>query len=297
MAIPIAQLETWSHQGSVTQSSTTYGTIKRALEASTTKYASKSFEVFLQGSYGNQTNIWAESDVDVVIRLDSTYLYDTSALTPRELAAFNTGLLFATYTYQEFKNDVIAALKNSFGADVDTSGSKAIKIKANEARRSADVVVAAVFHRYRSFSVTNQLDFEKGICFFTPNGTRVVNYPKQHSANCTAKHQATSSKFKPMVRTFKNVRSRLVSEKFINAGDAPSYFLEGLLYNVPNGLFTGSYSDSIVSVVNWICKADRSKFHCANEQFLLLGDSSVHWSPANCDRFLNGLVELWTNWK
>jgi hypothetical protein len=100
-----------------------------------------------------------------------------------------------------------------------------------------------------------------------------------------------------MVRTFKNVRSRLVSEKFINAGDAPSYFLEGLLYNVPNGLFTGSYSDSIVSVVNWICKADRSKFHCANEQFLLLGDSSVHWSPANCDRFLNGLVELWTNWK
>jgi hypothetical protein len=67
MAIPESQLETWSHQGSVKQSRDTYATIKRTLEASDTKYADKDFEVFLQGSYGNDTNIYAESDVDVVI--------------------------------------------------------------------------------------------------------------------------------------------------------------------------------------------------------------------------------------
>ena len=32
MAIPEAQLETWSHQGSVTQSSSTYASIKNMLE-------------------------------------------------------------------------------------------------------------------------------------------------------------------------------------------------------------------------------------------------------------------------
>jgi len=92
MGIPESQLETWANQGSVTQSSTTYATVKRALEASDTKYAGKTFEVFLQGSYGNDTNIYAESDVDVVIRLDSIYHYDVTGLNAWELATFNAGL-------------------------------------------------------------------------------------------------------------------------------------------------------------------------------------------------------------
>ena len=70
MPIPESQLDTWSHQGSITQSSTTYNAIKGALEDSTTPYAGKNFKVFLQGSYGNDTNIYAESDVDIIIRLD-----------------------------------------------------------------------------------------------------------------------------------------------------------------------------------------------------------------------------------
>ena len=296
MAIPNAQLETWSHQGSIAQSSVTYGSIKRALESNGTKYAGKSFEVFLQGSYGNSTNIYAESDVDVVIRLDSIYQYDVSALTPQELAAFRFGLSPAAYTYNEFKNDVIAALRGSFGSDVDTSGKKAIKVKPNGCRRSADVVVALAFHRYRSFSAANQWNFENGIAFFTPQGTLITNYPTQHSTNCTTKHQDTGSRFKRTVRIFKNARTRLQSDGLIDAGDAPSYFIEGLLYNVPNDLFVADYEDTMVAAINWICKADRSKFLCANEQFLLLGDSSVHWPSANCDRLLTGLIQLWKNW-
>lgn len=69
MAIPESQLETWSKQGSVTQSSTTYQIIRNALLDAKAVYADKTFEVFLQGSYGNDTNIYAESDVDTVMRL------------------------------------------------------------------------------------------------------------------------------------------------------------------------------------------------------------------------------------
>src|SRR5690348_9837241 len=89
MGIPESQLETWSRQGSITQSSATYATVKRALEATDTKYAGKTYEVFLQGSYGNDTNIYAESDVDVVIRLDSVHYYDITALNAQQTAAFN----------------------------------------------------------------------------------------------------------------------------------------------------------------------------------------------------------------
>src|SRR5216683_3190400 len=164
MAIPESQLDTWSHQGSITQSCATYATVKRSLEASDTKYADKSYEVFLQGSYGNDTNIYAESDVDVVIRLDSVYYYDTSALTPAELAAFNAAFSPGTYPYATYKADVVAALQKSFGAADVSPEKKAVKIKASGNRRSADVLVACEYRRYLSgFSF---LKYEPGVCFF-----------------------------------------------------------------------------------------------------------------------------------
>ena len=92
MPIPESQLERWSHQGSVTQSRNTYNSIKNVLEANSTPYSGKSFKVFLQGSYGNDTNIYAESDVDIVIRLDDCFYSDLDDLSEDEKAALVLGL-------------------------------------------------------------------------------------------------------------------------------------------------------------------------------------------------------------
>jgi hypothetical protein len=295
MPTPESQLDTWSHQGSVTQSSATYGTVKRALEASDAKYAGKSYEVFLQGSYGNDTNIHAESDVDVVIRLDSNYYYDTSALTPQELQVFSAQFIPGTYTYADYKAGVVAALQKNFGGTDVTPGRRAVKIKASGNRRNADVVVATEFRRYYSSLLGPQ--YVPGICFFTSDGTRMVNYPQQHAANCTTKHQATSLWFKPMVRILKNMRSKLIDDKVINDGSAPSYFLEGLLYNVPNDKFSKSYGDTFVAAMNWILEADRNQFVCANGQFYLVRDSAPEcWPSADCGHFISAVVTLWNNW-
>ena len=62
MGIPESQLERWSHQGSITQSSETYNTIRNVLDDAASPYAGKDYTIFLQGSYGNDTNIYAESD-------------------------------------------------------------------------------------------------------------------------------------------------------------------------------------------------------------------------------------------
>ena len=304
MAIPESQLETWSHQGSIAQSRDTYATAKRALEAPTTAYVSKDFKVFLQGSYCNDSNIYAESDVDVVIRLDSLFYYDTSALAPAELAAFHATLVPGNYAYDTYKAGVVAALKNALGADAVKLDSRAIKIKANGSRRSADVIVAAQFRGYRSMGmVANSLaglatpSFEQGICFFTSSGDRVVNYPEQHSAHCTAKHQATNGWFKPMVRIFKNMRRKLVSDGVIDPKCAPSYFIEGLLYNVPNSQFSGSYAQTFVAALNWLLAANRAEWICPNHQYFLVRDSSATcWACANCDQFLNSLVKLWNEY-
>ncbi len=80
MAIPEAQFETWSKQGAMKQSRDTYATVKDVTEASDALYANEGYASFLQGSYGNDTNIYADSDVDVVMRLESTYYKDISQL-------------------------------------------------------------------------------------------------------------------------------------------------------------------------------------------------------------------------
>ena len=296
VSIAEVQLETWSHQGSVTQSKGTYATVKRALESHGAAYSGRKFDVFLQGSYGNDTNIYAESDVDVVMCLNSTFIPCLDGLSSEERAAFRRAFPDnATYTLNKFKADVVAALQAAFPQAVSL-GSKAIKVAKGGSRRSTDVVAAAQYRRYYGFRSAREESFVQGIFFLMSNGKEIVNYPRQHSANCTAKHQATSYRFKPTVRILKNIRRAMENDGLIDKAVAPSYFLEGLLYNVPNEKFGGSHKDTIVSSINWIVKADRNSFMCANEQQSLLGNTLEAWPAANCDRFLNALFQYGSNW-
>jgi hypothetical protein len=296
MAIPESQLDTWSHQGSITQSSSTYLTIKNALEANDSTYTNKNYKVFLQGSYGNDTNIYSESDVDIIIRLDSIFRHDLENLPQNQKDAFQKAFEDSTYSCKQFKTEVSAQLISKFGSSTRLRG-KAIKIDAFGSRRSADVVAAAKFRRYHKFLSVNDQNYDEGIYFFNAQGEIILNYPQQHSQNCTNKNKATNSWFKPMVRILKNMRSKLVDEKIIESSTSPSYYIEGLLFNVPNEKFGSNYVDTFVNSINWIYDQDRSKFVCANEQYYLLyKDSNTSWDPSNCDEFLNAVVELWKQW-
>lgn len=297
MPIPESQLETWSHQGSITQSSNTYNAIKSVLEASTTPYAGKNFKVFLQGSYGNDTNINAESDVDIVIRLDDCFQSDLESLSDDEKSAYQEAFSDATYTHTDFKRDVLSVLEDQYGSAVKT-GDKAIAIDASGSRRKSDVIVSTQFRRYFKFRSASDSEYVEGICFFNAAGERIANYPKQHSANLTAKHQASSKWLKPMARVFKNMRSRLVESGLIEAGIAPSYFIEGLLYNVPNEKFTTSYQDCVVNILNWYRQdAAKTDLVCANEQYYLLRDGyHTCWSQTDCDALVEVALDLWNQW-
>ncbi len=298
MGIPEAQLKTWSHQGSITQSSTTYNGIKRVLESTAVPYSNKNYEVFLQGSYQNATNIYAESDVDIVIRLNDCFHGDIDELSDDQRRAYQEAYSSAAYGYHDFRQDVLSVLKAEY-RDVEI-GNKALHVAASGSRRSADVIVAVQFRRYYEFlSVCNQ-SYEEGMCFFDPSGKRIVNYPRQHSTNCKTKHQNTEMRFKPVVRMFKNIRGKLVKDRLIARDVAPSYYIEGLLYNVPDHKFTTGNRDYLLDFLNcidWIQQADRTKFVCANRQYPLLEDNSpVTWRAVKCKKFLQATVELWNQW-
>ena len=106
--------------------------------------------MFLQGSYCNDTNIWAESDVDTVIVYEGVFHRDLSALPAEQLAAYNAYYSVGEYTYEAFKKEVQAHLEKAFPKSVKPDV-KAIKIAANGARRSSDVIVAFRYRRYFRF--------------------------------------------------------------------------------------------------------------------------------------------------
>src|SRR4029077_4223219 len=138
----------------------------------------------------------------------------------------------------------------------------------------------------------------EGICLFNSNGDQIANYPRQHSANLTAKHQATNQRLKPLVRVLKNLRGKLVDDGVIKAGLAPSYYLEGLLYNVPDDKFADTLRTSLSNALSWIYAADRAKLVCANYQHWLLRDNTpTSWRTADFDQFLRAAIDLWNNWK
>ena len=297
MAIPEFQLDTWSHQGSITQSSETYGTVRNALLAKGTAYANRETKVFLQGSYGNATNIYAESDVDIVIVLKSCWQSDLTKLSEREKHTYREAYLGATYAYADFKRDVAKVLTNRFGGDVRV-GNKAIAIAAGGGRRNADVIATIQYRRYHKFNGIGDQQYDEGVCFYTGRGERIVNYPVQHSANLTERHQASSGRLKPMIRILKNAKSRLVQAGIIGQDVAPSYYIEGLLYNVPSQKFVNSYADSLVNIFMWVQgEADKPNLVCANEQYYLLRPNLLTcWNPADCETFLQAVISLWSTW-
>lgn len=295
--IPESQLETWSHLGSVQQSQQTHETIRKVLNDSKAPYSGRSCKDFLQGSYANSTNIYGDSDVDVVMMLEDVFGHDLSELDEPAKTKFHTEFENAAYTYFDFKKDVAAWLGKNYGTAV-TPSNKAIFIKGEGNRRDADVLPCIRFRRYHRFDGILNQSYAEGICFWSGDGTRIINYPEQHRDNCVTKHKVTGSMFKPCVRILKNIRNQMIEKGLIADDLAPSYYLEGLLYNVPADKFGVTYHDTMADCLNWVLgQKDRSKFVCANEQYYLLRESSpVTWRAEKCEKFLEAAKNYWNNY-
>jgi hypothetical protein len=293
MTIPESQLQTWSNQGATTSAQQTHESIRTALSRYTWS-SGVTYEPYLQGSYRNVTNIRGDSDVDLVVELTSVHY---SNLTEAEKAQL--GMTSAEYSWQGFRNDVIAALTSYYGVQyIDTSGSKSIKLLPNSGRLKADVVVAVTYRHYERMRV-----IAEGINFWTlPGWQQIYNFPKLHYDNGANKNSQpqTNGWYKPTVRVFKNARNRVAETNAFLPKRFPSYFIECLLYNVPNGKFGGSFQSTFTASLNWLSDelngGNWEKFRCQNGMYDLFGNSTVQWNIDDAREYVAQLIKLWNGW-
>jgi hypothetical protein len=207
------------------------------------KFRGMKIEVFAQGSYRNNTNVKQECDVDICVQhMDICYTDFTFA---PGLSNSGVGLVTASYTYREFKNDVEAAVAAQFGSRGIRRGDKAIDIHANSYRIDADVV-ACMEHRRYSRGLLGAITHISGTQFFSDSGRGIVNWPHQHYENGVGKNASTGNRFKYITRAVKRLRNEMAENRILEAVPIPSYLIECLVWNVPDFAFGGdSYTVNV----------------------------------------------------
>lgn len=299
MAIPQSQLETWSHPGSTAGSANTHAAIRGALSGLHPLYQKNHVDIYLQGSYGNSTHVRVESDVDIVVCLTDVVLHDTSRLSPacKAMRLWNHASP-DVFRYFAFRNQVHKCLASTFGASSVIAGSKCIKVLASGSRRNADILCCHSYVEHSSPTPAAQPRADTGVCFY-PNGgsVPVTNFPKHHLDNCTAKNQRTGEEFKSTVRVFKNLRRRLEDNGVLATGVAPSYFLECMLFNVPDQQYAGRLGNTVFNILKWLTSADASRLVCANQRRMLLGSGSTYWTVDRFRTFVQKAIAAWNGWR
>lgn len=245
MRLTDEQIGNWSGAPSETEDARCTNAVSQVTQALRGKFGN-SLNLIRQGSYTNRTNIRVDSDVDLAAVHTGYYYPDTTFLSPVDKTRHDAGFVVSEYSFAQYKSDVETTLRSVFGTAMVERKNKCIRVAGNTNRTPIDVVPAFEHHRYASYGVVSV----KGIEFAPDNGQHRVNsFPEQHYTNGVSKNTRTSRNFKAMVRILKRSRQRLIEEKVIGADTMPSFFLECLVWNVPDTTFNGSTWRTLAAAV------------------------------------------------
>ena len=182
--------------------------------------------VYAKGSYANNTNVKADSDVDIAVQCGEAVYWEEATKGAHPPNGSYTGM----WTPAKLRSELEEALNAKFAGQVDSSGSTAFRIHSGSARVDADVVPCFDYQYY--FSSSN---YREGAKAFKQNGNSLVNYPKQQLENGRAKNIRTRQYYKKAVRIMKRVENMMVAEDIHR--EVPSFFVECLVYNCPDSVF------------------------------------------------------------
>lgn len=232
------------------------------------------FSVYAKGSYANNTNVKADSDVDIVVECSNAIYWRNQN---NDNPGYSGGTPYSgIWTPEYLRSELATALKNKFPGSV-TEGSTAFEIDASSSRVNADVVPAFTFRLYYSDST-----FAQGTKVFKKDGSSIENYPKQQLDKGRAKNNRTNYRYKKTVRILKRLENELVEQGL--SEPIPSYVLECLIYNCPEEFFSRASWRSVMQG----CLAKIFNHTMQDES------DDDRWLEANGIKFLFHPSQKWT---
>ena len=234
-------------------------------------FSGYSFRTYAKGSYPNNTNVRTDSDVDIAVQCSDVIYWEQAAGADPPTSAPYSG----PWTPTKLRSEVVAALRATFGDQVDTSGTTAIRVRSSTARIEADVVPCFDYHFYFATG-----GYREGTRIFRKNGDPFENFPVQHLEKGRVKNTNTNNRFKPAVRIMKRVENAMVTAGVHR--EVPSFFVESLVYNCPNSLFASStWANRVSSIIAHIWDSTQGDAEPAEAARLLeVNECKYLFSPA-----------------
>ncbi len=230
------------------------------------KMSLNNYEIFLQGSYANNTNVKQNSDVDICVMYKNAFRYhmpDGYSLDGRYSDS--------TLSYMELRNSIKQALIKKFGSNRVIDKNKAIRILSNTNTTDADVVVAFQYRYY-----INQDNYKEGIAYTALDGTNVINYPKIHIENGNKKNTSTNYMYKKMVRIFKKIMYDMQDANISESKEIKGFVLECMVYNIPN--------DKIYQYID-----TKYSSNLSNMITTFINESMDYWKEVNEIKYIFGI--------
>lgn len=216
--------------------------IKDAIK-SHSPFGSCSLRVYAKGSYANNTNVRADSDVDIAVQCTDAMYWEEAE--PGCKATANSPYA-GPWTPQKLRTELKAALEAKFPGQVDSSGSTAFTIDSTSSRVDADVVPCFDFRYYFKSG-----SYRDGAKVFKTDGTSIKNYPDQQKTNGNGKNARTNLRYKKAVRIMKRLENAMVASNVHR--EVPSFFVECLVYNVPDSILTRStWTETVKGIISHV---------------------------------------------
>jgi hypothetical protein len=207
--------------------------IRQAIDAHA-PFGDCKLRIYAKGSYANNTNVRADSDVDIAVECTEAEYWGEAQQGFHPPRGTYTGI----WTPTKLRSELVAALNAKFPNQVDTSGSTAIKIHSGTARVDADVVPCYTYGYYL------QSGSRPGTKIFKTDGGSLVNYPAQQLQNGITKNNQTNYAYKKGVRLLKRIENTMAQSGHFR--ELPSFFMECLAYNCPNAAFAhGTWTECL----------------------------------------------------
>jgi hypothetical protein len=232
-------------------------------------------------TWGILTIVDSDSDVDIAVELTTFYgnefIHGAKGLTLSDVGGTPyTGHV----TLAEFKDDVETALVAAFGSTAVDRGNKAIHIRESSHSLKADVVPCVTHKTWVSRSTVR-------VGTRLRNDARpaqeIHNYPKLHLEEGTKKNDATSRRYKRVVRILKRLENKMVEEDVIAA--VPSFLIESAVYNVPNASFSSN---------TWTARVEAALVHIYNGTKTNDCVASDDWLEVNRCKYLFADGQAWS---
>jgi predicted nucleotidyltransferase len=242
--------------------------------------------VFAKGSYANNTNVRRDSDVDIAVEWKSwAFISKVNKAANYDWDQLGVSLGDSGPATGEYRQWVEEALIQAFGTpSVDTTGNKAITVTGGSTTLDADVVPC---FRHKEYMTPGQ-EPAVGTRLYPKNGGMIENWPDQQKANGNTKNANSGRRYKQIIRAFKRLENDMVQVGQLS-DEVHGYFIECLLYNLPNDVFQlPTYKATALDVLARLWRAIEDDEHTDwvevnGRKWLWRGGQT--WTPGEASNF------------